>query len=330
MSSRSCKLACLPRARHKQATRGNEKKAKNWEAQKKFRDREKEERRSQAEYILELKGANEVLADENARLRTLLAQLESRHRAAEPNPVPNDSDGTLDNHGQRQASINSDIPFPMVDVGTAGDSCAQEWAPVEWSWDHDFSDPSATNFEAFKPATSTCETYGSCPARPDAFCTGDGYSTDHAAVDAATLPESTALPVLQGTAEQTVMQPASTTTLPASISRYDGAFFESAVNLSPGLSTDQPPNFPNGATESFSSFPCHYAPTTLVSIYFQAAQHHNHAVKLLETGLQLSSLESTPSLPYSSAYQQPVYSLPWPEQCPESYYTYPLDQILWS
>ncbi|KAK3616002.1 hypothetical protein LTR56_025354 [Elasticomyces elasticus] len=42
-------------ARHKQATRGNEKKAKNREAQKKFRDRKTEEWKSQAEYILELK-----------------------------------------------------------------------------------------------------------------------------------------------------------------------------------------------------------------------------------------------------------------------------------
>ncbi|KAK3629679.1 hypothetical protein LTR56_017885 [Elasticomyces elasticus] len=315
-------------ARHKQATRGNEKKAKNREAQKKFRDRKKEEWKSQAEYILELKRANEALTNENARLRVLLAQLESRHQAAEPSPVPNDSDRTLDIHTQRQASVDSDIPVPMLDVGATGDSCAQEWAPVEWSWDLDFSDPTTAAFEFFEPATSPCETYASFPARPDAFDTGGGYSTDHAVVDAATLPESTALPVLQGTAEQTVMQPASTTTVPASISQYDGAFFESGVNLSPGLLTVQPTSFPNGATESFSSLPCHYAPTNLVSIYFQAAQHHNHAAKLLEMGLQLSFLESTPSLPYSSAYQQPVETLPWLEQWPNSYYTSPLDQIL--
>ncbi|KAK5687786.1 hypothetical protein LTR17_026755 [Elasticomyces elasticus] len=171
-------MASLSMARHKQATRRNEKKAKNREAQKKFRDRKQEEWKSQAEYILELKRANEALTDENARLRVLLAQLESRHQAAEPNPVPNDSDGTLDINRQRQASVDSDIPFPMVDVGATGDSCAQEWAPVEWSWDQDFSDPTTTAFEFFEPATSPCETYASFPARPDVFGTGNGYSTD--------------------------------------------------------------------------------------------------------------------------------------------------------
>ncbi|KAK5742402.1 hypothetical protein LTS12_024265, partial [Elasticomyces elasticus] len=167
MSSRLYVIPYLLMARYKQATRVNEKKAKNREAQKKFRDRKKKEWKSQAERIVELESAKETLAAENVRLSTLLAQAESRQEVPELDCIPNDPSGKSEIYGQREASIDSDTPFLMVDAGTAGDLSAQAWAPEEWSWDQDFSDPKTASLELFEPATTTCEDQTSFLTLPD-------------------------------------------------------------------------------------------------------------------------------------------------------------------
>ncbi|KAK3612754.1 hypothetical protein LTR56_028256, partial [Elasticomyces elasticus] len=271
-------------ARYKQATRVNEKKPKNREAQKKFRDRKKKEWKSQAEYIVELESTKETLAAENIRLSTLLAQAESRHEVLELDCIPNDPSGKSEIYGQREASIDSDTPFLMVDAGTASDLSAQAWAPEEWSWDQDFSDPKTASLELFEPATTTFEDQTSFLTLPDISGTASGYSIDHTAVNAATSLESTSLHVLQDSEEQTIMQPASAMALPISGSGHDGGFFESGMNLDTGLQTHLPATLPNDVSEHFPSFPCHYPPTNSVSVYFQAVQYQKHAAKLLEMG----------------------------------------------
>ncbi|KAK6367446.1 hypothetical protein LTR81_028024, partial [Elasticomyces elasticus] len=284
MSSRLYVIPYLLMARYKQATRVNEKKAKNREAQKKFRDRKKKEWKSQAERIVELESAKETLAAENVRLSTRLAQAESRQEVPELDCIPNDPSGKSEIYGQREASIDSDTPFLMVDAGTASDLSAQAWAPEEWSWDQDFSDPKTASLELFEPATTTFEDQTSFLTLPDTSGTVSGYSIGHTAVNAATLPESTSLHVLQDSEEQTIMQPASAMALPISGSGHDGGFFESEMNLDTALQTHLPATLPNDVSEHFPSFPCHYPPTNSVSVYFQAVQYQKHAAKLLEMG----------------------------------------------
>ncbi|KAK6368054.1 hypothetical protein LTR81_028013 [Elasticomyces elasticus] len=295
MSSRLYVIPYLLMARYKQATRVNEKNAKNREAQKKFPDRKKKEWKSQAEYVVELKSTNETLAADNS-----------------------------ETYGQWEASIDSDTLFLMLDAGTAGDLSAQAWVPEEWSWDQDFSDPKTASLELFEPATTTCEDQTSFLS-PDMSGTGNGYSIDHTTVNAATMPESISLHVLQDSEEQTTMQPASAMTLPTSGSEHDGGFFGSGMNLDTGLQTHLPTTLPNDVSEHFPSFPCHYPPTNSVSVYFQAVQYQKHAAKLLEMGLQLNALEGNLSLSYGSTYPQPMETLPWLDQ---SCYAYPLSQML--